>query len=143
MINGGSESGSRDANASLDWPGVRFATGPQAVGTPGSVAAPSTATRPMRLVAVFLGADPPRRARLLEALLPAVRPMALVVLGDGVLSKYLWRPSWRHVNVAVADAQRVGAAQMLGIARYVAQCEPDLIDRLCERFAASPAPGDR
>jgi hypothetical protein len=91
----------------------------------------------------FRGAEPGLRARLVERLLPHVRPLALAVLGGGVFARFLTRADWSSVTVGLDELADVGAEQIAAIARYVAQSSPGVIASLCsafsEDFGAVPA----
>jgi hypothetical protein len=97
-------------------------------------------TFPTRVSRAYESADLTQRARLLELMLPAVRPMALTVLGAGVLSRYLFRTNWTDVSIDPGDAARVDARQVMGIARYVEQSSPERVLRITEALdGPSPA----
>ena len=71
-----------------------------------------------------------RRARLLGRLLGSVGPLALLVVGGGVLAKYLRNARWPEVPISFEDAARATSNQVYDVVRYVAQSNPHLVDRL-------------
>jgi hypothetical protein len=71
---------------------------------------------------VYREAPVPLRAKLLEVLLRPVGPLALAVLSAGAFGDMLWRDA---TAVSFDDATRIGADQVLDLARFVEQASPD------------------
>lgn len=87
------------------------------------------------------------RARVLGRLLASVGSLALAVVSGGAFAKYITQANLSEIAVSFDDAARATSAQVYDLARYVAQSDPQLIERLLEevvRFcnlSADPAAG--
>jgi hypothetical protein len=79
------------------------------------------------------------RIRLLKALLPAVRPLALTVIGAGVFARYLGRARWEEVPVSLEDAARFSVGQIMELALYVEQSHPGWVAQASTALSQSPA----
>ncbi len=93
----------------------------------GEAAGPGGAHPPIaELVAqVYRGARPPLRKRLLECLLRPVGPLGLVAIGAGAFGAILHRGGYRELAVTAEDTARISPEQMLELARYVEQADPE------------------
>jgi hypothetical protein len=74
---------------------------------------------------VYRGARPPLRKRLLECLLRPVGPLGLVAIGAGAFGAILQRGGYRELAVTPEDTTRISPEQMLELARYVEQANPE------------------
>jgi hypothetical protein len=74
---------------------------------------------------VYRGARPPLRKRLLECLLRPVGPLGLVAIAAGAFGAILQRGGYRELAVTPEDASRISPEQMLELARYVEQANPE------------------
>lgn len=70
------------------------------------------------------------RVRLLNGLLRPVGPLALVALAAGAFASLLPHSHWHGAVADTADALRIGADQVLELARYVEQKCPEWFARL-------------
>jgi hypothetical protein len=76
---------------------------------------------------LYRQASPPQRVRLLNLLLRQVGPLALVSIAAGAFAALLPGERWRAAEVTLADACRVGPAQVLALAAYVEQKAPEVL----------------
>jgi hypothetical protein len=88
-----------------------------------------------RVVEMYERASAPERVTLLNRLLRPVGPLALVTIAAGAFAGLL--PSgqnarWREAEVSLDDTRRVGPAQVLALAAYVAQKAPDVLVALTQ-----------
>ena len=98
------------------------------------------ARRIPELIAEVYSAGPaPLRAGLLECLLQPVGPLALVALAGGTFGRFLHRGRATRPMVLLEDASRISSAQMLELARYVAQRNPDTFRQIASLLAEHPA----
>jgi hypothetical protein len=67
------------------------------------------------------------RALLLEVLLRPVGPLALVVVADGVFRPFFYRLRSRTSPIAGEETLHVSPEDVLRLACYVQQCDPDLL----------------
>jgi hypothetical protein len=89
-----------------------------------------------RLVSeVFRDSAPPLRARLLEQLLRPVRRLGLAAVAAGAFALFLHPQRWRAWGVSVDDAMRFSGEQVLELARFVEQVQPDALARLVRALA--------
>jgi hypothetical protein len=66
----------------------------------------------------------PLRRKLLERLLRPVRSLALAAVASGAFSAFLLR------RVTLDDVARITAEQVAGLARFVEQCSPEVLQQL-------------
>ena len=90
---------------------------------------------PLRVAALYAQASGPERVTLLNRLLRPLGPLALVTVAAGAFGGLL--PSgpdarWREAEVSLDDTRRVGTAQVLALADYVAQKAPDVLVALTQ-----------
>jgi predicted Na+-dependent transporter len=91
------------------------------------------------LVAGLYAEAPPReRVDLLNGLLRPVGPLALVVIAAGAFAKLLPAGHWHAASATLDDAMRLGASQVLELARYAEQKSPESLLALPERLIGSP-----
>jgi hypothetical protein len=89
-----------------------------------------------RLVSeVFRDSAPPLRARLLEQLLRPVRRLGLAAVAAGAFALFLHPQRWRAWGVSVEDAMRYSGDQVLELARFVEQVEPEALAKLVRALA--------
>jgi hypothetical protein len=70
-------------------------------------------------------AAPPQRLRLLNLLLRQLGPLVLVTVAAGAFAGLLPTDRWREAEASLEDIERVSAAQVLALADYVAQKNPE------------------
>ncbi len=87
---------------------------------------------------LFAKAAPPQRVRLLNGLLRPVGPLALVAIAAGAFSNLLPSAQWHVASATLDDAMRLSAGQVLELARYVEQKNPESFARLPTLLADSP-----
>lgn len=98
-----------------------------------------TLSRIPELVAdVYRSATAPLRAKLLECLLQPIGPLGLVAIAAGAFGEFLQRESYGRLSVSPEDATRISADQMLELARYVEQCNPETFQRIATLLAGNP-----
>ena len=96
--------------------------------SPHEADAPASAEPGPALIArVYDAANQPMRLKLLSLLLRPVGPLALVAIGSGAFASFLRRRTWQAPELSFEDAARVTGEQVLELARYVEQANPDLI----------------
>jgi len=93
---------------------------------------------PELIADVYSAATAPLRARLLECLLQPVGPLGLVAIAAGAFGEFLHRGSYKQLAVSLDDAARISADQMLELARYVEQCNPDTFQQIASLLAENP-----
>ena len=87
---------------------------------------------------VYDTAISPVRATLIECLLEPVGPLGLVAIAAGAFGVFLHRGSYRRLVVSQDDADRISAGQLLELARYVEQCNPDALQQIALVLTTSP-----
>jgi len=87
---------------------------------------------------VYRSATSPLRARLLECLLQPIGPLGLVAIAAGAFGEFLRRGNYARLAVSPEDASRVSADQMLELARYVEQCNPETFQKIASVMAEIP-----
>jgi hypothetical protein len=93
---------------------------------------------PELIAEVYRTATSPLRAKLLECLLQPVGPLGLVAIAAGAFGEFLHRGNYMRLAVSPEDATRVSADQMLELARYVEQCNPETFQRIASLLAERP-----
>lgn len=98
--------------------------------TPASLQDMDLRDLPRRVAALYAQASPPERVTLLNRLLRPLGPLALVTVAAGAFAGLL--PSgpdarWREAEVSLDDTRRLGTAQVLALADYVAQKDPGVL----------------
>lgn len=107
-----------------------------AIPTPAPTPASGTESALPRLVSeVFRDSAPPLRARLLEQLLRPVRRLGLAAVAAGAFALYLHPQRWRAWGVSVDEAMRFSVEQVLELARFVEQVQPEALERLVRVLA--------
>jgi hypothetical protein len=87
---------------------------------------------------LYAEAAPPQRVTLLNGLLRPVGPLALVAIGAGAFATLLPSHHWHGASATLDDAMRLGAHQVLDLARYVEQKSPESLLALPTWLAGSP-----
>lgn len=82
-----------------------------------------------RVAALYAGAEPPQRLRLLNGLLRPVGPLALVGISAGAFSALLPAGHWQVAHATLDDAARLEPDQVLELARYVEQKSPESLQQ--------------
>jgi hypothetical protein len=93
---------------------------------------------PELIADVYRAATSPLRAKLLECLLQPVGPLGLVVIAAGAFGEFLRRGNYTRLAISTEDATRISAAQMLELARYVEQSNPETFQRIASLLAEDP-----
>ena len=96
---------------------------------------------PPRVAALYAQSSGPERVTLLNRLLRPLGPLALVTVAAGAFGGLL--PSgpdarWREAEVSLDDTRRLGTAQVLALADYVAQKDPGVLVALTIDGAPEP-----
>jgi len=94
---------------------------------------------PVLIAQAYGAAAAPVRAKLLECLLRAVGPLGLVAIASGAFGGLLHRGSYRRVEVSLEDADRITTDQMLELACFVEQCNPEAFQQIAALLADNPA----
>lgn len=109
--------------------------------SPASTPAPGNESPLPRLVSeVFRDSAPALRARLLEQLLRPVRRLGLAAVAAGAFALFLHPQRWRAWGVSVDDAMRFSGEQVLELARFVEQVQPEALTRLAQALLAGGDP---
>lgn len=83
--------------------------------------------------------DPPLRTRLLGRLLQPLGTLGMAAVAAGAFACFVQRRTARGVRVALEDAQRYSAEQVLELARFVEQVNPEALQRVLQRLVEAPA----
>jgi hypothetical protein len=95
-----------------------------------SAALPVTQRALPELIAdAYHRAAAPVRRRLLECLLRPVGPLALAAIASGAFSAFL------HRRVALEDVGRITAEQLVELARFVDQVNPEVLQQVLSMLA--------
>lgn len=78
------------------------------------------------------------RARLLECLLQAVGPLALVTISAGAFGRFLYRLQRDALPISLDEAARITSDHVLELTRYVAESSPAALKQLGDLVAARP-----
>jgi hypothetical protein len=109
-----------------------FLTQPVTTGQAALVAAP-------RLVArLYAAAGVPLRARLLACLMRPLGPLAVAGIAAGAFAGFLPRRDAAHMTIDLDAAARVSTAQVLELARFVEQVDPQALQHFAGLMSASP-----
>lgn len=81
---------------------------------------------------------PRQRVRLLNGLLRPVGPLALVAVAAGAFASLLPTTRWHIASASLDDAMRLSAPQVLELARYVEQKNPEALIQLPDLLSDSP-----
>jgi hypothetical protein len=87
---------------------------------------------------VYDQAPAPMRAQLLETLLTPVGPLALLAIGAGAFSRFLYRLQGEASPISLDEVGRVTSEHVLELARYVEQCDPHVLSRIGSLIANTP-----
>lgn len=93
---------------------------------------------PELVAEVYRNATAPLRRRLLECLLQPVGPLGLVTVAAGAFGLFLQRGGYREVAIAAEDTARISPEQMLELARYVEQVNPESFMQIVPLLADHP-----
>lgn len=93
---------------------------------------------PQLVAQMFDQSDLSTRARLLECLIRPLGPLGLVAVASGAFGGFLRRPSWQQLSVTVEDAVRFSAEQVLDLASFVVQCQPEALGQIGALIAERP-----
>ena len=93
---------------------------------------------PELIAEVYRTATAPLRARLLECLLKPIGPLGLVAIATGAFGAFLQRGNYMRLAISPEDAARVSADQMLELARYVEQSNPETFQQIASLLAENP-----
>lgn len=104
---------------------------PVATGLAAAVAAP-------RLVArLYAAAGVPLRARLLACLMRPLGTLAVAGIAAGAFAGFLYRRDAASMTVDLEDAARVSTAQVLELARFVEQVDPQALQHFAGLVSGS------
>jgi len=93
---------------------------------------------PKLIAAAYSEATGPLRVKLLECLLQPVSLLGLVAIAAGAFGELLHRGSYKRLDISLNDAARVTTDQMLELACYVEQCNPDTFQQVASLLAETP-----
>jgi hypothetical protein len=100
---------------------------------------PREANVPALVAALYDEAPAGLRQRLLNHLLRPLGPLALTAVATGAFAHLLPHERWSGVQAQLDDVRRIRAEQVLDLTRYVQQKSPEMLWRLPEVIASSPA----
>lgn len=95
---------------------------------PSSDPAPALPTK--AVVRAWDAAPATERVALLERLLQPVGPLARLAVASGAFSMYFLREHWTEVHVRLEDAARFSADEVLELARFATDVQPDVLQGL-------------
>jgi hypothetical protein len=93
---------------------------------------------PVLIAEAYGAAAAPVRITLLECLLRPVGPLALVAIASGAFGALLHRGKYKRIEVSVDDAARITTDQMLDLACFVEQCNPDAFSQVASFLTENP-----
>jgi hypothetical protein len=82
--------------------------------------------------------DPALRSRLLGRLLQPLGTLGMAAVAAGAFACFVQRRTAQGVRVVLDDAQRYSAEQVLELARFVEQVNPEALQRVLQRLAEAP-----
>ncbi|MGL6109608.1 MAG: hypothetical protein ACRC2B_05850 [Rubrivivax sp.] len=92
-----------------------------------------------RLVArLYAAAGMPLRARLLACLMRPLGPLAMAGVAAGAFAGFLHRRDAASVTIDLEGAARVSTAQVLELARFVEQVDPQALQHFAGLVSGSP-----
>lgn len=92
-----------------------------------------------RLVSRLYGAaDDPLRARLLECLLRPLGTLGLAAVAGGTFAGFLLRSGSKRLDIGIEDVARVSGEQVLELARFVEQCNPQTFEQVAALLGDNP-----
>jgi hypothetical protein len=92
-----------------------------------------------RLVArAYRAASEPLRARMLACLLQPLSTLSLVAVASGAFGSFVYRDPAAADAAGVQDLARYSGDQVLELARFVQEVNPDTLQRLVQQLADSP-----
>jgi hypothetical protein len=94
---------------------------------------------PVLVASTFAKLRLAQRVRVLRRLLMPVGPMALAVLGSGAFAKFVVEARWPRMSISLEDAARVTSSQMLELARYAEQSNPQALQQVMAVLARDAA----
>jgi hypothetical protein len=100
-----------------------------AVGTEGWRPSRACSALPELIADAYRRAAAPLRRKLLEGLLRPVGSLALAAIASGAFSAFLLR------CVTLEDVGRITADQVAALARFVDQCNPEVLQQLLSMLA--------
>lgn len=92
-----------------------------------------------RLVArLYAAAGVPLRARLLACLMQPLGPLALAGVAAGAFAGFLHRPGTAGTSIDLDGAARISTAQVLELAHFVEQVDPQALQHFAGLVSGSP-----
>ena len=92
-----------------------------------------------RLVSqVYVEAPVSLRAGLLECLLRPIGPLALSAVAAGAFAIFVYRSAWNQLAVVPASVTRFSANEVLELARFVEQYQPDVLGQIVHVLSDYP-----
>lgn len=82
--------------------------------------------------------DAALRTRLLGRLLQPLGTLGMAAVAAGAFACFVQRRTAQGVRVALEDVQRYSAEQVLELARFVEQVNPECLQRVLQRLAEAP-----
>jgi len=95
----------------------------------GRRAIPARSALPELIADAYRRAAAPLRRKLLEGMLRPVGSLALAAIASGAFSAFLLR------HVTLEDVARITAEQLVELARFVAQVNPDVLQQTLSMLA--------
>ncbi len=100
--------------------------------------APAPAPAARLVSRLYAAANAPLRARMLARLLRQLGPLGLVAVAAGAFASFLHRGGNESVRVALEDVGRYPNEQILELARFVEQVNPDALKQVASLVTDSP-----
>lgn len=98
-----------------------------------------SARRAPRLIArIYVAANRPLKARLLACLLRPLGPLGLAAIAAGAFASFLTRTVPAGFGVAIEDAARFSSAQIMELALFVEQVNPQALQQYAKLVADNP-----
>lgn len=96
--------------------------------------------RAPRLISrLYRGARPGARAGMLAALIRPLGPLGLAAVASGAFAGFVTRRRGAGADVGLEEAGRFTSSQVLELARFVEQVDPDVFQNMVSDIIASPA----
>ena len=106
---------------------------------PVRVAGSEPVSFPNIVARLYPNAEIALRVRLLRSLLRPLGPMAVAAVAAGAFVKCLERAGWNRLSVTVDDALSATSGQIMELARYVEQSDPNVVERIYRMLDAHPS----
>lgn len=106
--------------------------------TPVATGQGATVEAPRLVARLYAAAGVPLRARLLACLMRPLGPLAMAGVAAGAFAGFLSRRDAASTIIDLDEAARVSTAQVLELARFVEQVDPQALEHFAGLVSGSP-----